>query len=101
MLESAPNLDQAEVLALHGGKRNASQVSMEQQGRAQIKRRSNLSPQQAIDIDTPATNEPKKKRIPLRQLLVLLRQRDIWQRLQQVDSGLSLADWLALDKKAY
>ena len=38
---------------------------------------------------------------PLRKLQVDLEKLDVWERLKEIDSGLSVAQWLALDKKAY
>lgn len=43
----------------------------------------------------------KKTRRPPRRLPVHLSKRDIWQRLHALDSGLSMAEWMALDKSAY
>lgn len=43
----------------------------------------------------------KKTRHPPRKLPVHISRRDIWQRLMNLDSGLSVAEWMALDKTAY
>lgn len=43
---------------------------------------------------------PKKRASP-RRLPVHINKRDVWSRLGQVDAGLSMAEWLAMDKRAY
>ncbi|KAG2212528.1 hypothetical protein INT45_005658 [Circinella minor] len=44
---------------------------------------------------------PKARRKPPRRLAVHIPKKDIWRRLSQLDSGLTIADWLSLDKQAY
>ncbi|KAG2191692.1 hypothetical protein INT47_012311, partial [Mucor saturninus] len=44
--------------------------------------------------------ESRRKRAPPRRLPVELKKKDFWERLQSLDSGLSMADWLSLDKRA-
>ncbi|KAJ8652106.1 hypothetical protein O0I10_012296 [Lichtheimia ornata] len=43
----------------------------------------------------------KKKRKPPRRLPVPVQRKDIWRRLMQVDAGLTIADWLSMDRQAY
>lgn len=55
-----------------------------------------------MDVDQKVSTEeikPKKKR-HVRKLVVTLPQKDVWERLKQVDAGLSMADWLSLSKHA-
>lgn len=54
--------------------------------------------------DVPVPSRPKKKRVavrkPPRRLPITLRRQDIWQKLDKVDAGLSMTEWLYLDKQA-
>ncbi|CAO3601483.1 unnamed protein product [Absidia cylindrospora] len=58
----------------------------------------------AIKVVTPPKKDKAKRKRrskPVRRLVVPLEKKDVWDRLQQLDSGLSMADWLAMDKSAY
>ncbi|KAI7846836.1 hypothetical protein BDC45DRAFT_542475 [Circinella umbellata] len=50
--------------------------------------------------DGQANTEAKRKRQPPRKLQVDLHKKNIWDTLKQVDAGLSVANWLALDNAA-
>lgn len=99
-----------QVLAVvEGSKRTRSEVSgVREEGR--VKKSS--GPQEGgvslgaekMDVDqNHSSSKVKTKRLrrPPRRLPVNIKKKDIWERLQALDSGLSMADWLALDKKAY
>ena len=49
----------------------------------------------------PEKARPVRKRNPARKLEIALEKSDVWGRLKEVDAGISLAQWLALDKGAY
>lgn len=55
-------------------------------------------PAQSTNVVSPKI---RKKRRPPRRLPVQLSKKDIWSRLLSMDAGLSIADWLAMDKRAY
>ena len=59
-----------------------------------------LSRQQEPSVPLPK-NKKTSKRQPPRKLPVELEKPDIWETLKGLDSGLSVAQWLALDKNAY
>ncbi|KAG2205305.1 hypothetical protein INT45_008340, partial [Circinella minor] len=46
-------------------------------------------------------NKTPRKRPTQRKLQVDLEKSDVWNKLKEIDSGLSMAQWLALDKQAY
>ena len=55
---------------------------------------------------SPQEKGPKKarpvcKKNPACKLEIALEKSDVWGRLKEVDVGISLAQWLALDKGAY
>lgn len=55
---------------------------------------------QAMDVDQRVPTEekkPKRKR-QVRKLAVTIPQKDVWERLKQIDAGLSMADWIALSR---
>lgn len=61
-------------------------------------------PANTVDPMQPTNTAPpkvRKKRRPPRRLPVQLSKKDIWNRLMSMDAGLSIADWLAMDKTAY
>lgn len=57
------------------------------------------------EVQVPGENfspqQVRRKRRPPRRLPVPIQKKDIWSRLLSMDSGLSIADWLAMDKAAY
>ena len=55
----------------------------------------------APKIVVPEKEGQVRKRQPPRKLEVRLPKPDVWARLKEVDAGISLAQWLALDKNAY
>lgn len=57
---------------------------------------------QDMDIDKRSPTEekaPKRKR-QVRRLSVSLQKKDVWERLKDVDAGLSMADWVAMSRHA-
>lgn len=55
---------------------------------------------QVMDVDqrVPAEEKRPKKKRQARKLAVNIPQKDVWERLKQVDAGLSMADWIALSR---
>ncbi|KAI8875095.1 hypothetical protein K501DRAFT_203338, partial [Backusella circina FSU 941] len=47
-----------------------------------------------------AVSQPRRKRAPLRYLTVRTKRHDIWSKISETNSGLSVSDWLAMDKAA-
>ncbi|KAG2213623.1 hypothetical protein INT45_000984, partial [Circinella minor] len=95
-------VETAEVYAL--GKRGLSDTSLVTSRR--IAKRT-AEPTRLPLLNQPAVpssskpNKAPRKRQPPRKLQIDLDQPDVWERLKELDSGLSMAQWLALDKKAY
>ncbi|KAG2190968.1 hypothetical protein INT47_007113 [Mucor saturninus] len=46
------------------------------------------------------STQPRRPRQPPRHLPVKLHRKDVWEKLKNVDAGLSVADWLLLDRTA-
>ena len=115
----------AEVYAVKGRKRGASDTSLvtnfrggKRQGESQkvplfdqqvVMASSSrippnsLTPPQGIP-SKPANkqnNKTTRKRPTPRKLQVDLEKSDVWKKLKEINSGLSMAQWLALDKEAY
>ncbi|KAG2209654.1 hypothetical protein INT45_002784, partial [Circinella minor] len=95
-------VETAEVYAL--GKRGLSDTSLVTSRR--IAKRM-AEPTRLPLLNQPAVpslskpNKAPRKRQPPWKLQIDLDQPDVWERLKELDSGLSMAQWLALDKKAY
>ncbi|KAI9028907.1 hypothetical protein CLU79DRAFT_518106 [Phycomyces nitens] len=56
-----------------------------------------------MDISQPGpsnTKKVRKPRSPPRRLPVHIQSKDVWGKLKSIDSGLSVADWIALDRTA-
>ncbi|KAL0082120.1 hypothetical protein F4703DRAFT_1954279 [Phycomyces blakesleeanus] len=49
---------------------------------------------------SPSAPKSHHLRLPLRELPVHISRKDVWERLKSIDTDLSLADWLLLDKCA-
>lgn len=66
---------------------------------------SNVGASEKTPVETPVENllppKVRRKRRPPRRLPVPIQKKDIWRRLLSMDSGLSIVDWLAMDKSAY
>ncbi|KAG2206047.1 hypothetical protein INT45_000309, partial [Circinella minor] len=124
--QSKVNLVQtAEVYAVRGRKRGASDTSLitnfrggKRQGESQKLPLFNQQTVTASSSRTPPNSSPPPQRIPSkpannqinktprkrptqRKLQVDLEKSDVWKKLKEIDSGLSMAQWLALDKEAY
>jgi len=52
-----------------------------------------------VVVSTPAPR-PKRKRAPVRKVPVQVKRHHIWSKLESINAGLSISDWLALDKRA-
>lgn len=69
------------------------------------KRRDNKESPITQDVEMeerPISNQvPRRKRNPPRRLPVRLNKKDVWKKLAQTEAGLSMADWVSLDKAAY
>lgn len=81
-------------------------ASQQQQGYVKRTRTTTKANEQVVNNGEPSSMQidpvnPKKKRTPPRRLPVHLPRRDICRRLQEVDAGLSVAEWLAIDKAAF
>ncbi|KAG2216448.1 hypothetical protein INT45_000061 [Circinella minor] len=124
--QSKVNLVQtAEVYAVRGRKRGASDTLLitnfrggKRQGESQKLPLFNQQTVTASSSRTPPNSSPLPQRIPSkpannqinktlrkrptqRKLQVDLEKSDVWKKLKEIDSGLSMAQWLALDKEAY
>ncbi|KAG2216128.1 hypothetical protein INT45_001976 [Circinella minor] len=124
--QSKVNLVQtAEVYAVRGRKRGASDTSLitnfrggKRQGESQKLPLFNQQTVMASSSRTPPNSSPPPQRIPSkpannqinktprkrttqRKLQVDLEKSDVWKKLKEIDSGLSMAQWLVLDKEAY
>ena len=97
-------VEAAEVYALGQQKRALSDTSVATNSRGGKKGKATAVPFKlplASKAPAPKKATQGRKRKPPRKLEVEVEKPDVWARLRQVDSGLSLAQWLALDKQAY
>ncbi|KAJ8652136.1 hypothetical protein O0I10_012243 [Lichtheimia ornata] len=70
-------------------------------GKGPITRAANSAAAKQLAGENFSSTKVRRKRRPPRRLPVALRKKDIWSQLLSMDLGLSIADWLAMDKTAY
>lgn len=101
------NGDAVEIM--NAQKRTADDASLSNHGADKGKRPARAVASSAQPMDIEPTNQVvgqkrtarPRRRAPPRRLVVNTPKRDIWRKLSQLDAGLSMAQWISLDKAAY
>lgn len=100
-------MDPVEVL--NAQKRSAEEASLSNHGVDKGKRPATGPRAVPMQVDEepsnaavkPSQSKPRKKRAPPRRLPVKTAKRNIWKCLEQLDAGLSVAQWLSMDREGY
>ncbi|KAG2190953.1 hypothetical protein INT47_005641 [Mucor saturninus] len=94
------HIDSAQVFAAQKRNTEEAQLSENSKGKRPETNNSAFPPIQEDVPMSPAPPIQRRIRRPPQVLQVKLKKRDVWEKLKTLDSGLSMADWFAIDKEA-